>query len=265
MKPNFLLVAALIFLVIISAEAKDWRGITPLHSTRADVTRLLGESPDANEIRANYELENERVYIVFSSQNSKYHSCEEKLPPETVLLIQITYKNSIDLPELKNNPAKFRQIDPTGYPVEGLKGYIDEQEGVIYKTSDGLVREAHYIASAKDAPRCASYYEKPESFISMIIDFHTKIDEFGKISYLDETARLDPLAIQLQESPELEGHIIAYGKRAEATKRLARMRNYLIKKRKIAPQRIKTKYGGEGDFTVQLHVIPSKSRFPLIG
>jgi hypothetical protein len=35
----------LIFFVLtfsVSAQAKEWRGIRPLHSTRADVKRILG-------------------------------------------------------------------------------------------------------------------------------------------------------------------------------------------------------------------------------
>lgn len=29
----------------VTSDAKDWRGIVPLHSTRADVENLLGEPP----------------------------------------------------------------------------------------------------------------------------------------------------------------------------------------------------------------------------
>jgi hypothetical protein len=44
---NLLRVFLLVVLALVSAtaiHAKDWRGITPLHSTRADVDRLLGRT-----------------------------------------------------------------------------------------------------------------------------------------------------------------------------------------------------------------------------
>ena len=50
--------AAFLCLFCIDLEAKDWRGITPLKSTRADVERLLGK-----EIEGSYELPDERASI----------------------------------------------------------------------------------------------------------------------------------------------------------------------------------------------------------
>ncbi len=38
-------------------EAKEWRGIVPLQSTRSDVVRILGRTSDSNHFRANYTFE----------------------------------------------------------------------------------------------------------------------------------------------------------------------------------------------------------------
>ena len=62
---KLLFLAAIILRLSQSSNAKDWRGLIPLHSTRDDVTRLLGPSPDANNIRARYSLERRRIYRVF--------------------------------------------------------------------------------------------------------------------------------------------------------------------------------------------------------
>lgn len=43
---RLLLCASLVLLYTSSVAAKDWRGILPLHSTRADVEALLGPPPD---------------------------------------------------------------------------------------------------------------------------------------------------------------------------------------------------------------------------
>lgn len=46
--------------------AKEWRGIVPLHSTRADVARLFNTCFD-REGGCTFRVGNEEVYIVFSS------------------------------------------------------------------------------------------------------------------------------------------------------------------------------------------------------
>src|SRR4026207_2045790 len=81
---------ALIVLLCSSstADAKEWRGIVPLRSTRADVERLLGRPPDPYDeifgppqdaddyyhkysaLDYNYSLETEEVRITFSSLGS---------------------------------------------------------------------------------------------------------------------------------------------------------------------------------------------------
>ena len=45
-------------------QAQGWRGIVPLHSTRADVERLVGSPMTPNGIT--YDLKNERVNVVYS-------------------------------------------------------------------------------------------------------------------------------------------------------------------------------------------------------
>jgi hypothetical protein len=86
-------------LILFSAfvQAKEWHGITPMKSTRADVTRILGKSPDANNIRANYYLDEGHIYIVFSNQEKYSHDCVKKMSIDTVLLIEFTPKQKTSL------------------------------------------------------------------------------------------------------------------------------------------------------------------------
>ena len=44
-----------------SAEAKEWRGLTPLHSTRADVIRLLNQCSNQREA-CRFSLEGEKLF-----------------------------------------------------------------------------------------------------------------------------------------------------------------------------------------------------------
>src|SRR5262245_38538232 len=65
----------IVFSASATSVAKEWRGITPLHSTREDVERLLGPPPPPptdgtmiyklSKTRSIYFLEEGEVYIVF--------------------------------------------------------------------------------------------------------------------------------------------------------------------------------------------------------
>jgi hypothetical protein len=78
-----------------SVAAKDWRGILPMHSTRADVEALLGPPPPPPADRSYalhpgryiYYLDEGEVYIVFAdAEFLKERNCSS-VAPGTVLLI----------------------------------------------------------------------------------------------------------------------------------------------------------------------------------
>lgn len=75
-----------------------------------------------------------------------------------------------------------------------------------------------------------------------------KFDEFGDINCEFELAKLDALAIELQNDPTSTAHIIIYGgktgKRNAAKARAARMAYYLRKARGLDASRFKTIDGG---------------------
>lgn len=173
---TFLLLCLLGF-SYVAVEAKDWRGIVPLKSTRSDVTRILDESPDANNIRANYDLDEGHIYIVFASEDA-YYDCVKKLPVNTVLLIQFRPKRGLSLSDLKFDVSKFKKFDVFG--LEDINsednldnkdldfaGYINDEEGVVIRASRNEVDEVNYIAASKDRKLCPAYYENPKSFVQI--------------------------------------------------------------------------------------------------
>ena len=120
----------IILLVLISsssAVAKHWRGILPMHSTRADVEALLGPPPpppkgravyELNQGRSIYYLEEGEVYIVFATEELlKLNDCNA-VAPGTVLVIQIRPKempvSSLQLDEKTVN--KFNTSKLPGPP-----------------------------------------------------------------------------------------------------------------------------------------------------
>lgn len=88
-----------------------------------------------------------------------------------------------------------------------------------------------------------------------------KIDEFGDILYSDLIARLDNLAIELQNEPNARGFLIAYRTRRDLpglSNRLALgMRSYLVNERGISAERIIAVDGGVAScLTRELWIAP---------
>lgn len=77
---------------------------------------------------------------------------------------------------------------------------------------------------------------------------HYLFDEFGDIRMGDEKARLDNLAVTLQEHPALQAHIVFYGGRSgppnEAMSRAARAKDYLVAMRGMEADRVLIVDGG---------------------
>jgi len=95
----------------------------------------------------------------------------------------------------------------------------------------------HVTVQAQNPPRPAD-----------IIDPPPKFDEWTKLSLADERARLDNLAIHWQRSPRLAVYVVIYaGKKAcvgEAWSRWAGVRDWLVRKRRVASDRITWVDGG---------------------
>jgi hypothetical protein len=95
-----------------------------------------------------------------------------------------------------------------------------------------------------------------------IIRDPVKFDDYGKILWGDEKARLDNAAIHLQREPaNFVLYLVAYGgQRAcfgEAQARLLRAKNYLVGKRGLASSRVVSIDGGyREEQTVEIWLLP---------
>ncbi|HET9478392.1 MAG TPA: hypothetical protein VFO72_03545 [Pyrinomonadaceae bacterium] len=94
-----------------------------------------------------------------------------------------------------------------------------------------------------------------------------EFDECNNCTFDDQKARLDNLAIELQNDPATTGYIIAYGGRTspigQVEQLMTRARDYLITERQIHGSRIVVVNGGfrEAD-SVELWVVPSGAAPP---
>ena len=100
----------------------------------------------------------------------------------------------------------------------------------------------------------------------------SKFDEFGDINCEDEMARLDNLAVHLQNEPGAKGVIIFYGgqrfrgrlpKRGEAAARAARIKPYLVQRRGIPADRVIVINGGYAEeWHAEVWVVPPSVSMP---
>ncbi|HKR15538.1 MAG TPA: hypothetical protein VJT15_25950 [Pyrinomonadaceae bacterium] len=94
-----------------------------------------------------------------------------------------------------------------------------------------------------------------------------EFDECNNCAFDDQKARLDNLAVELQNDPSTTAYIIAYGGRnsplAQVEVLMKRARNYIIDQRGIDAARIVVVNGGfrEGD-SVELWIVPSGAAAP---
>lgn len=219
-----------------SVIAKDWRGIVPLKSTRADVERLMGKPLSSGY----YNLPNEIVSFDFQRE-----PCDSEMerfgygwnvPPGTVTEIAIIPKGIHRKDEYQL--AKDSQVEDNGF---GLVYYWDNAAGLVVETYKGLVTlVAYYPKSSEEQLHCPRVQ-------TCCIYFFTKFDEYGPITLNDEKARLDNFAIQIKNLSS-RGTLVVFGPsrktRAQDMKRAARGKDYLVKRRGLEPERLIIMDGG---------------------
>jgi hypothetical protein len=141
----------------VQAEAKAWRDIVPLHSTRADVERLLGPSSERDKPTALYQLEHENVAILYSTGPcGKQMKGGWNVARDTVISISIYLEANAHFSVKKLDKTRFKrkargEIENIS---SGLVAYADEEEGITYEVyengSISILRAIHYFPAAAD-------------------------------------------------------------------------------------------------------------------
>jgi hypothetical protein len=269
--PNFrsktiIATAVLALIAAANAEAKDWRGIVPLSSSRADVERLLG-TPTINQVDlAVYNNEKEKVSIEYSKGPCTVEFSPWNVPKDTVISIWVTPMSYVRFAELKLDHTKLKKLRDEH--VGTIMHYIGEEEGVEYQVDEnkGTVIVIKYLPTAAEEPlRCP----EPPNLLRETIRF----DEYSDVSFKTEKSRLDKFAKQLERYSSLnyasaEGYILSYAGRCarmgEATARAKRAKNYLAKVRRIDPNRIVIRDAGlRRKPTIELYLVPPGGLAPL--
>ena len=133
-------------------QAKAWRGIEPLHSTRADVERLLG----SKVVRCGgsaciYDFGEESVFVLYATDsNCKNDDATTawKVPVGTVIEIGVHFKEDKLLSELPFDLSKFQRVEDEHLP--GWIYYVNVDEGVRVEGGLKTASSVTYFQSAKD-------------------------------------------------------------------------------------------------------------------
>ncbi|HMG74574.1 MAG TPA: hypothetical protein VK582_13825 [Pyrinomonadaceae bacterium] len=266
------ILAGVVLFTPCAANGKAWRGIVPLHFTRADVERLLGPS---NVEDSGYDIEGEQVRISYSSEG-----CQEGLPAgwkvraNTVVGISVSSKIEIKLTDVLIPGKNYDQIYRVHTPQ--MVDYVDVQEGVRYTTIDGAVQTTTYFGSEADDKklRCGEHkYAAPVPAGAKNKFEQTPYDSYGRIPFEDAQARLDNFMFELENlndaKPHYRGFIIVYAGRsaypAESSTMAACSKDYLVRVRKADPEVVIATDGGyRNELTVELYIMPNDAYPPML-
>lgn len=250
---TFIAVAGLLVCWAATTCAKEWRGIVPLRSTRADVERLLGEpGRRVSDFGSFYDFKDVAAVVWFETTGCEGDTLQSRcgwgwnVPRDTVTGIGVAFKSPQPLPTKLTLDGVKREES-----CAGLVYLENSRVGSAIEIYRGKLLSVTYTPTEAEAHlRCPV---QPE----LCRISPRKIDEYGNIRWADEKARLDNAAVELQNSPDLRLAILAYGgrrgKEGEAIRRAERAKNYLMRVRRIPPwQIVAADCGYREDLTVEL-------------
>jgi len=249
------------------SQAKGWRGIVPLHSSRRDLERNVGSPKTLGG--SSYETTNENVFVEYSDG-----PCEKgwpfgwDVPLGTVLMISISPKSTMLLSDLRIDESKYQKSHETH--LNNMIHYVNYEDGVDVRADEfsGKVLSVTHMPTAQDNHlRCPEASRRLPPGRSQADSFF-KFDEYGDIPFSYERERLDLFAAEVKRQPNSEGYIIAYAgmiaHAGEAKARAGCAKNYLIKKHHI---KAKTVFAIDGGYRetrlVELYVEPRGGDLPL--
>lgn len=160
MKVGRLAVGSLLLVVYAASvcSAKEWRGIVPLKSTRADVERLLGPQPETDS--GKYDLPDAEVFVYYAKFPCGHVPPEGwpvpppgwNVPAGTVVGIRVALKKPVPLASLNFDLRKFTKARGD-HDVPQHFHYYDEAEGFSIEVFDHRGGEGEYVQAYGYGPR----------------------------------------------------------------------------------------------------------------
>src|SRR5438270_12312142 len=121
--------ACLGLLAAAAGQAKEWRRVVPLRTTRAQVERRLGKPRGPY-----YEFETERAFVVYSAGRGCAGGEGWDVPRDTVVQIVVTPKTKLRLSALR---LDMRRFEKSQAPGDAHAHYTDKAAGLAYEVYEG--------------------------------------------------------------------------------------------------------------------------------
>ena len=119
----------------IDTNSRGWRGIVPLHSTRAEVERLLGPGTDA--CKCAYYSKDVNVFFLYSIGDCNSVRGAWDVPPDTVIRITVyAHHPSLKLTDLNLDGSKFEKRH-IGH-IAAIVTYINEETGLLIEVNEDI-------------------------------------------------------------------------------------------------------------------------------
>jgi hypothetical protein len=180
------LASIILFLTLVpiqgATERKGWRGIVPLHSTRADVEQLLGPPPPPpkdgtwlytpNPDMPLYFFDDEDVRIGYMTDAFAERMSCSAYPNDTVIGVVVYLKKQPLLSDLRIDESKFETFDPSTPQNIGYKAFVNTTDGTYICTAGGKVNELGYYGDARDRQICPALDREPKQFCHVLVDFY---------------------------------------------------------------------------------------------
>lgn len=149
---KFLILLMSLALYGSSVQAKAWRGIEPLHSTRKDVERLFGSKlVQCGGSACIYDLNEEIIFVLYATDSGCKNddaTTAWKVPVDTVIEIGVRFKEDKLLSDLQFDLSKFEKVEDEHLP--GWIYYVNLDEGVRIEGGLRTASSVRYFQSAKD-------------------------------------------------------------------------------------------------------------------
>jgi hypothetical protein len=235
---SIIVLASLLMIMSLAftQDAPGWRGIVPLHSTRAQLEQLVG----VLDMRCQcYSTETETIRVEYASGPCTGALAGWNVPTDTVLSLQIYPKKRLFFSELKIQKEDFiTTVDDTVTTYYG-----NGEKGLRYAvTSSGTVASVWYGPSTKQNKlRCAGFPPTDGG-----ITAYRPYFEFPFETVDDIKGRLGEFGVRLLKEPQLKGYIIVYGQRnkvAPVDQFVKSAKAYLVDDLNINPNTVEASNG----------------------
>lgn len=267
--------------VQLTTQATDPDGDTLLYTYSTTGGRIVGEGPNVTldlsgvqpgTYTTSVEVNDGCGCITFQSVEITVERCPCITQPILCPQITISCPGSVNEGENITFVANVSQGDPNVRPTYNWSvsaGTITEGQGtdriVVSTTGLGNQNVTASLTVEGYGANCPQPSPCTTSVLAGVVP--REIDEYGDLLFDDEKARLDNLAIELQNSPQASATIIVYGGRRSpvgtAQRRGDRARDYLVTERGIDSGRITVVDGGfREDLTTELWVVPAGAQQP---